>query len=160
MSVVDINVIQCHMLWEQWVSHMPHARHTSARRSCQTRNRITMKDLKATGSYLTNLKVNGFSISLHPRLISVTASDIVNSATCMPAVHVGPRTAYPLHQSRSVNKLLPPLQHFHSFAVKKCILCFFFTVLYLYIFLIILALKTRLFSHACHFKVNQSISSM
>ena len=44
-----------------------------------------MKDLKATGSYLTNLKVNDFSISLHPRLVSVTGIGTVNSVTRMPA---------------------------------------------------------------------------
>lgn len=151
------------MLWEQCVAHThtAHAGHASTLRSCQTWKWITMKDLKATGSYLTNLKVNGFSISLHPRLISVTGIGIVNSATCMPAVHVGPRTAHPLHQSRSVNKPSPLLQLFYSFIVKNCIL-YFFTKLHLNNFLITLAFKSHLFSHACQFKVlvNRSISSM
>ena len=38
-----------------------------------------MKDLKATGSYLTKLKVNDFSISPYPRLIPVTEIGIVNT---------------------------------------------------------------------------------
>lgn len=43
----------------------------------------TMKDLKATGSYLTNLKVNDFSINVHPRWISLPGIGILNSVTCM-----------------------------------------------------------------------------
>lgn len=41
-----------------------------------------MKDLKASGSYLTNLKVNDFSVSLCARLNSVSAIASVMSMTC------------------------------------------------------------------------------
>lgn len=36
------------------------------------------KDPEASGSYLTNLKVNDFSISLHPRLPPVTGTGAVS----------------------------------------------------------------------------------
>lgn len=42
------------------------------------------KELAATGSYLRNLKVNDFSISSNPGLISVTVTDGVNNMICMP----------------------------------------------------------------------------
>lgn len=57
--------------------------HTSAHANTKARINQDEKTCKATGSYLTNLKVNDFSISLYPRLIPVTG--IASAAMC---VHV------------------------------------------------------------------------
>lgn len=69
---------------DEWVKHTP--THTNTHTYTYTKWELTtVKDLKAAGSYLTNLKVNDFSISLYPRLISVTEIGFVNSVTRMPA---------------------------------------------------------------------------
>lgn len=54
--------------------------HTSAHANTKAKINQDEKTWKATGSYLTNLKVNDFSISLYPRLIPVTG--IASAATC------------------------------------------------------------------------------
>lgn len=54
---------------------------TSAHANTKARINQDGKTWKATGSYLTNLKVNDFSISLYPRLIPVTR--IASAAICM-----------------------------------------------------------------------------
>lgn len=55
--------------------------------TCQTKFELAaMKDLKAGGSYLTNLKVNDFSISLHPRLPPVTRTVTVSAAVRLCAL--------------------------------------------------------------------------
>lgn len=53
--------------------------HTQRHRKSTGRN-----ELAATGSYLRNLKVNDFSRSSNPGLISSTATDSVNNMICMP----------------------------------------------------------------------------
>lgn len=55
--------------------------HTSMHANTKARINQDEKTWKATGSYLTNLKVNDFSISLYPRLIPVTG--IASAAMCM-----------------------------------------------------------------------------
>lgn len=57
--------------------------HTSAHANTKARINQDEKTCKATGSYLTNLKVNDFSISLYPRLIPVTG--IASARVCARA---------------------------------------------------------------------------
>ena len=129
MRLVDVNVMRRHMAcWggrrsgSHSRSHTHTHTHTHTLRHTQTcREWTAVKDLKATGSYLTNLKVNDFSISPHPRLISVTGIGLVNSVTWMPACWWRRGLYARLHSHRGGAQ-----------SNLKCILCFFYLFIYLF----------------------------
>ena len=127
MRLVDVNVMRRHMAcWggRRSGSHSRSHTHTHTLRHTQTcREWTAVKDLKATGSYLTNLKVNDFSISPHPRLISVTGIGLVNSVTCMPACWWRRGLYARLHSHRGGAQ-----------SNLKCILCFFYLFIYLFFY--------------------------